>query len=54
MVLVLKYGQTVQSMKENGVTIRLMERASSGMPMETSTKVTGRTTRLTATEFTSM
>lgn len=46
-----KFGQIMLSMKENGGKTKLMEEENSGMLMETSTKVNGRTTKLMVMEF---
>jgi hypothetical protein len=53
MVQVPKYGQMAPNMKENGSSIKLMARESSGMRMATSMRVTGKMTRPTASASTS-
>jgi len=50
----LKYGQMVPSMRENGETIKQMERVNFGMLMEMYTKVNGKMIKLTGMGSTSM
>jgi len=45
---VFKYGLIMQNTRVNGEKTKPMGAESSGMPMETSMKASGRTTKLTA------
>ena len=49
-----KYGLTMLNTRVNGEKIKPMGAESSGMPMETSMKASGRTTKQTAMESISM